>query len=144
MTTAFDSSVIVAALASWHESHERARRAVARSLEGAQPPVVPDHALVEAFSVFTRLPPGYRISPRDAHDLLRAALHRRTRVSGERRGAGWALLGAAAASDVAGGAVYDLRILRAAMAAGATRLLTLNPSDFERLEIEGVEIAEPE
>ncbi len=132
MTTALDSSVLVAALASWHERHADARVAVAAALRAEDGPVVPAHVLVEAFSVFTRLPAGYRISPRDALSLLHAALHGRARIVAEDPNATWALLERAAHDDIAGGAVYDLRILRAAQAAGATELLTLNPGDFER------------
>ncbi len=52
----------------------------------------------------------------------------------------WTLLASAVASGAAGGSVYDLRIVRAARAAGATRLLPLNPADFDRLALDGIEI----
>lgn len=48
---AVDSSVVIAAFASWHESHESARRALA-----ARPRAIA-HAAVETYSVLTRLPP---------------------------------------------------------------------------------------
>lgn len=50
---AADSSVLVAGFASWHEHHQPARHA----LVGAS---VVGHALVEAYSVLTRLPPPHR------------------------------------------------------------------------------------
>ena len=142
-TTALDSSVILAALASWHERHVECRRAVAGLLSCDARPVIPDHALLEAFAVLTRLPVGYRISPGDARGLLHGAFHRRARIVGERATSTWALLSDAVDGNVAGGAVYDLRILRTARVAGATRLLTLNVSDFERFGLEGVEIVGP-
>lgn len=54
MTLAVDTSVVVAAFASWHESHGPAAAALARH------PRVPAHVLVEAYSVLTRLPPPHR------------------------------------------------------------------------------------
>ncbi|MGR7025725.1 PIN domain-containing protein [Geodermatophilus sp. URMC 62] len=61
--TAADTSVLVAACASWHESH-----AVARE-------VLPDvrlvaHCLVETCSVPTRLPPPHRVRPDLAAEFL--------------------------------------------------------------------------
>ena len=51
---AVDTSVVVAAFASWHEGHRTAAAALARK------PRVPTHVLVETFSVLTRLPTPHR------------------------------------------------------------------------------------
>lgn len=143
MTTALDTSVLVAALASWHESHDRCRLALSRLLSGETTTLVPDHALVEAYSVLTRLPVSYRMSPDDALDLLRGALASRVKVVSERSTRTWALLSNAASIRTAGGAIHDLRILRAARAGGAEALLTLNPRDFERFEPVDIRIVVP-
>lgn len=63
---AADTSVVVAALASWHEGHEAASAAVAAGVR------LPAHCLLESYSVLTRLPPPHRFAPRVARDLLRA------------------------------------------------------------------------
>ena len=62
--SAVDTSVIVPALLESHTDHERCRVAAS----GA---AVPAHALVEAYSVLTRLPPPHRLHPDVAHELLR-------------------------------------------------------------------------
>ncbi len=49
-----DTSVVVAAFASWHEGHSSAVAALARK------PRIPAHVLVETYSVLTRLPPPHR------------------------------------------------------------------------------------
>lgn len=49
-----DSGVVVAAFASWHEAHEVARAEVSRG------PGIAGHALLEAYSVLTRLPAPHR------------------------------------------------------------------------------------
>lgn len=143
MASALDSSTLIAALASWHARHDACRRVVAKLLAGDERPIVPAHAVVETYSVLTRLPPGYRIAPSDARGLIVAALRGRARIVSAHGASTWALLEQAEATGVAGGSIYDLRILSAAREAGATRLYTLNPKDFERFGVADVEIVEP-
>lgn len=57
MTLAADTSVVVAAFASWHEHHEQAMQAMAETV------LLPAHAAVEVFSVLTRLPQPFRVAP---------------------------------------------------------------------------------
>ena len=52
--TAVDSSVVVAGFATWHTLHEEARRVLDRR------PRVVGHAMVESYSVLTRLPAPHR------------------------------------------------------------------------------------
>jgi len=52
---AVDTSVVVAAFATWHEGHERAAEVLAL---GAR---LPAHCAVESYSVLTRLPPPHRV-----------------------------------------------------------------------------------
>ncbi|MEX2240756.1 MAG: PIN domain-containing protein [Burkholderiales bacterium] len=55
---AADTSVVVAAFASWHEGHAAALRALGRGVR------VPAHVLLESYSVLTRLPPPHRAAAR--------------------------------------------------------------------------------
>lgn len=59
-----DSSVAVAAFASWHEHHIAARKVVDN---GAR---LVAHAALETYSVLTRLPPPHRASADVAHEFL--------------------------------------------------------------------------
>jgi predicted nucleic acid-binding protein len=61
-----DSSLVVAAFASWHEKHEAARRVLDGGVR------VVDHCTLEAFSVLTRLPPPHRAPAGVVRDFLRA------------------------------------------------------------------------
>ncbi len=61
---AADTSVLVAAFASWHESHSAAQEA----LRGAR---LVAHSVVETYSVLTRLPPPHRVVPDLAARFLR-------------------------------------------------------------------------
>jgi predicted nucleic acid-binding protein len=111
---AVDTSVVVAAFASWHEGHATAVAALARG------PRLPAHAAVETFSVLTRLPPPHRAPP----DLVAAFLRARFRESllvlsakGYR-----ALIREACAAQLSGGAIYDALIAAIAKERGATLL----------------------
>jgi predicted nucleic acid-binding protein len=61
---AVDSSVVIAAFASWHEHHAIARKAMA-----GQPRLIA-HAAMESYSVLTRLPPPHRAHPSIVHAFL--------------------------------------------------------------------------
>jgi predicted nucleic acid-binding protein len=62
--TAADTSVVVAAFASWHERHDAARRALDSG------PRLIEHCALETYSVLTRLPAPHRA----AGDLVREFL----------------------------------------------------------------------
>jgi predicted nucleic acid-binding protein len=112
---AVDTSVVVAAFASWHEGHRSAAAILARK------PRVPAHVLVEAYSVLlTRLPPPHRAPA----DLVATFL-------GERfsepplvlpASAHLDLVETAAQTGLAGGAIYDALIAATARHARATLL----------------------
>ena len=63
---AADTSLVIAAFASWHESHEPARRALDGGLR------LIEHCALETYSVLTRLPPPHRISCAVVRDFLAA------------------------------------------------------------------------
>jgi predicted nucleic acid-binding protein len=88
------------------------------------------HCCLEFFSVATRLPAEYRITPSDAALLLTEEVFGRVAVhdlpSGDRLG----MLQTAAREGVAGGRVYDSHIAEIARAAGATVVVTDNRRHF--------------
>ena len=63
---AADTSLVVAAFASWHEHHAQARKALDGGLQ------LIDHCALETYSVLTRLPAPHRCAPSLARDFLRA------------------------------------------------------------------------
>jgi predicted nucleic acid-binding protein len=109
-----DSSVVVAAFATWHFLHEEA----ADIVRGG--PALPAHAGLEAYSVLTRLPDPNRANPDDVRAFLARAFP-----------SGWlvlpgetmpGLIAEFAERGIAGGATYDGVIAATARAAGATLL----------------------
>jgi predicted nucleic acid-binding protein len=63
---AADTSLVVAAFASWHESHEAARLALDGGLH------LIGHCALETYSVLTRLPPPHRASSTIVREFLEA------------------------------------------------------------------------
>jgi predicted nucleic acid-binding protein len=112
---AVDTSVVVAAFASWHEAHAAAEAALARK------PRVPAHVLLESFSVLTRLPPPHRAPP----DLVLAFLAERfTKVPlALPARMHLRLVERAVAAGIGGGSIHDALIAATAISAKA-RLLT--------------------
>ena len=141
---AVDTSVIVAALLGWHESHEAALRALAttRDAHGSKL-LVPAPALVEAYSVLTRLPAPHRLAPAVALELLAGSFEESADVISLTGGETWRLLADLPTDGVTGGRTYDALILRCARKGRATSLLTLNRRDFEQLPLDGIVLVVP-
>ncbi len=142
-STALDASILVAALLSWHERHGAASGLLTELLESGERIILPLHALAETYSVMTRLPAPHRLSPRDALQVLERTLRARASVIGLNGEEGWHCLGDLVRSSISGGTTYDGLILASARKGQATRILTLNPSHFERLGVDGIEIVTP-
>lgn len=118
MKTTADTSVLVAAFASWHEHHASASGALAR-VDG-----IVTHCLLETFSVLTRLPAPHRMAPDVVATFLDETfgdLPLYALPAAEQR----ALIGTCIANGIAGGAVYDA-LIAATCTRSSLRLLTLD------------------
>lgn len=109
---ALDTSVVVAAFASWHEAHKSAALCLARE------PRIPAHVMLETYAVLTRLPPPHRAPA----DVVFAFLKQRfTAAPLTLPGTAQAsLLAQISASGLTGGAIYDALIGATVRHAGAT------------------------
>lgn len=127
---AVDSSVVVAGFATWHEAHERSRAALARQ------PRLPAHALLESYSVLTRLPPPHRAPAGLVAEFLAGQFPQPLLLLSERGHR--ELVALVARSAIAGGATYDALVAFAAREAGAS-LLTRDRRAATTYEAVGVE-----
>jgi predicted nucleic acid-binding protein len=107
--TLVDTSIVIAAFASWHEHHLAADPVV----DGNARLVA--HCAVEAFSVLTRLPPPHRVAAHLVQDFL-AARFPNPYVGLD--GADYqALIPRLVETGISGGAAYDALIAATARAA---------------------------
>ena len=126
---AADTSAVVAAFASWHESHETARRALDDG------PRLIEHCALESYSVLTRLPPPHRASGALVRDFLAARFAQPYLRLTEARWRDF-LLGLAD-RGVTGGAAYDALVAATAAGCGA-ELLTCDRRALQVYESYGV------
>jgi toxin FitB len=137
---AIDTNVIIAALVSWHDQHERAVAVVENHLKRGDL-VLPVPALVESYAVMTRLPAPHRLAPGDAFQVLHESFGDVQLAAVPTVGI-WRTLREMAGASVSGGRSYDGWIVKAAIAAKATALLTFNVRDFDAFAHQ-IEIAAP-
>jgi len=97
--SALDTSVVIAAFASWHEAHSEARRAVTPEA------VLPAHVVTETYAVLTRMPEPFRMDPATVADYLTRQWAARVIVPDAALYE--SLMSTAARASVTGGATYD-------------------------------------
>lgn len=127
---AVDTSVVVAAFATWHEGHPGAVAVLSKE------PRVPAHVLIETYSVITRLPPPHRAPSGIVAEFLRERFREPPLSLPPRQHV--RLIEDAAAMYIAGGSIYDALVAATARYARA-RLFTRDRRAvivYERLGVE--------
>ena len=109
-----DTSVVVAAFASWHDQHEIADRRI-----GSGSRLIA-HVAAETLATLTRMPDPFRVEAQPVWEFLEARFDTAWLAPTARQTK--ALLSRAVERGVSGGAVYDALIAGAASAGGATLL----------------------
>jgi predicted nucleic acid-binding protein len=128
---AVDSSVVIAAFATWHEHH-----AIARKVMASQPRLIA-HAAIESYSVLTRLPPPHRAHPSIVHAFITERFTGQLLTLSE---TGYReLLATIAAGQIGGGPAYDALIAFTAAEHHAT-LLSLDQRATRTYEAVGVTV----
>jgi predicted nucleic acid-binding protein len=101
------------------------------------------HCCLEFFSVATRLPPEYRLTPADAMRLLQEEVFARMTVHELPASERVALLQSAVQDAMAGGRIYDAHIAEVARAAGAAVIVTDNRRHFLTSLRHGIRVETP-
>ena len=131
MSVFLDTSVLLAALVDFGPQSAPAQllmHAVAE--KRIDRPATAWHCCLEFFSVATRLPPEFRLTPADAILLLQAEVFVRMAVHDLTAGELLPMLHAAARETIVGGRIYDAHIAEVARAGGATVVITDNRRHF--------------
>jgi predicted nucleic acid-binding protein len=144
LTTFLDTSVILAGLIDFGPQSAPAQSVMSAVAEKTiASPGTAWHCCLEFYSVATRLPPEYRLSPADACRLLEDEVFARLAVHdlppGDRRG----FLRATAADATAGGRIYDAHIAEIARAGGARVVVTDNRRHFIAALRHGLRVETP-
>jgi predicted nucleic acid-binding protein len=138
----FDTSVLIGGIVDIGSDGEASQAIMTAVADGiVERPSTAWHCCLEFYSVVTRLPIEYRLTPADAARLVEEELLARFAVHQlEARGrAGF--VRAAAHEGIAGGRLYDAHIAEIARASGATTVVTDNPRHFAGLRGRGLVVA---
>jgi predicted nucleic acid-binding protein len=129
--TFLDTSVLIAGLIDFGPQSGPAQSLMHAVAEKTVAPVATAwHCCLEFYSVATRLPPEYRLSPADACQLLEQEVFARLEVHDLPAADRQRFLRAAARDQTAGGRVYDAHIAEVARAARAEVIVTDNRRHF--------------
>ncbi len=144
MKVGLDTSCLVPLFLDEHTRHEVTWAEWERLQKQNVQWVVPCHAILECFSVLTRMPPPYRREPQEAERMLRDNFEKDAAMPGLDSEVTWEAIRTLTLIGAGGGIAYDAVIARSTWSAGATVLLTWNVDDFLRVAPPGLEVATPE
>ena len=144
MSVFLDTSVLLAGLVDFGPQSAPAQSLLhAVAEKGVPRPATAWHCCLEFFSVATRLPAEFRVTPQDAAMLLQEEIFSRIAVHDLRPPDRLAMLTAAARDGVAGGRVYDAHIAEIARAVGAEVVVTDNRRHFLAALRYGIRVQTP-
>lgn len=144
MTVFLDTSVLLAGLVDFGPQSRPAHLILHAVAEDRLPRTATAwHCCLEFYSVATRLPPEFRLSPHDAHLLLTKEVIGRMAVHDLPAADRPALLRTALEDGTIGGRVYDVHIAEIARAAGAGVIVTDNRRHFLASLKHGIRVETP-
>ena len=138
-----DTSCLVALLAEWHPFHRASVAAYEARLKQGERLVLAGHAVLECFSVLTRLPAPMSAAPQIVEQALSSYLSTGTELAGMTPETCRQALRDLAGRGLGGGRIYDAIIALCSYQAGATILLTWNLKHFLSIAPVGLAVQEP-
>jgi predicted nucleic acid-binding protein len=138
-----DSNVLIALLCDWHEHHRKTLTSYERWLRKHAIPVIPVQAILECYSVLTRLPAPHRLPPEATRLAIEETFSRTAVIAELSPETAWGAIDKLARLGFGGGRVYDAAIAECVVKAGATVLLTWNRKHFLPITPAGLEVQEP-
>ncbi len=127
-----DTSVMIPAFLKMHENHSKVMPWVHKILSGEFSGILSSHSLAETYSVLTRMPAPYRLSPEFAWSAIEADLPVFEIVALSEAEI-LIILRDLSARNIGGGSVYDALIVAVARKAEVDLILTFNINHFSRI-----------
>jgi predicted nucleic acid-binding protein len=139
-----DTSVLLAGLIDFGPQSAPAQSLLhAVAEKSVSSPATAWHCCLEFFSVATRLPPEFRVTPADAAALLQEEVFGRMSVHDLPAGERAAMLRAAGRDSIAGGRIYDAHIAEVARGVNAEVVVTDNRRHFLSALRYGIRVETP-
>lgn len=144
MKVFLDTSVLLGGTIDFGPQSDAAQRVLAALADSRIPEAGSAwHCCLEFYSVATRLPAEFRLSPADAARLLREEIMARLTVADLPAPARLLLLESLVADGIGGGRIYDAHIAEVARAAGARVIVTDNRRHFLAALRHGIKVETP-
>jgi predicted nucleic acid-binding protein len=137
MKVLLDTSVLVAALVEPHPEHLRALPWLTKAKSKASELVIASHTIAELYAVLSTLPVSPRLSPGLAWRLIHESIKPNVYIVSLSSSDYITTIKHMSELGLAGGAIYDALIVRAAQKSEADRIVTFNIHDFKRAWPEG-------
>jgi predicted nucleic acid-binding protein len=141
--TFLDTSVLLAGLVDFGPQSAPAQSLLHAVAEKSISAATAWHCCLEFYSVSTRLPPEYRLSPANAAQLLHEEVFTRMTVHDLPPAERERLLEAAVQDGTAGGRIYDAHIAEVARAVGVNVIVTDNRRHFLASLRHGIRVETP-
>jgi predicted nucleic acid-binding protein len=139
-----DTSVLLAALVDFGPQSAPAQQVLHAVAEGKTAKAgTAWHCCLEVYSVATRLPPEFRLTPAQACELIQAEIFGRLTVHDLPASVRVPFLLAAAEQAIGGGRIYDAHIAEIAKEAGAAVIVTDNRRHFLSALRYGIRVETP-
>ncbi len=142
-TVFLDTSVLLAGLIDFGPQSAPAQQVMLAVATGTIAAGTAWHCCLEVYSVATRLPPEYRVSPTDAARLLQDEVFARLAVLDLPAADRGPFLASLVQEGIAGGRIYDAHIADVARAAGARVIVTDNRRHFVAALKYGIRVETP-
>ena len=144
MSIFLDTSVLLAGLIDFGPQSAPAQSLLhAVAEKQVQDPATAWHCCLELFSVATRLPPEFRVTPAEAVMLIEQEIAGRMTIHDLPASGRLPFLRTAADDGTVGGRVYDAHVAEVARAAGATVIVTDNRRHFLSALRHGIRVETP-
>jgi predicted nucleic acid-binding protein len=139
-----DTSVLLAGLVDFGPQSAPAQSVMHAVAEGTIPSAATAwHCCLEFYSVSTRLPAEFRLTPADARHLAEEEIFGRIMVHDLPPAERIPLMRACAQDAIAGGRIYDAHIAEVARSAGAAVIVTDNRRHFVAALRHGIRVETP-
>ena len=139
-----DTSVLLAGLIDFGPQSAAAQRVLHAVAVGTIAAGTAWHCCLEVYSVATRLPPEFRVSPADAARLLQEEVFARMAIWDLPSSDRGPFLASLVQEGIAGGRIYDAHIAEVARAAGARVIVTDNRRHFLAALKHGIRVETPD
>lgn len=140
----YDTSILIPAFAESHPNHKKCFSLLEKVSDKKMEVVISSHALLEFYSVFSKLPLKTRISPLEIKEIIEKNIYPNFKIVSLEEKDYKEIIFQISSLGLSGGIVYDLFHYISARKAKASAIFTYNEKDFQKINFEKIPILLPE